>query len=219
MSNYTDRFEWSDDIEDILNKIRINCVTLTRYHKEKYYEYKGYLKYFRIPTIILSAITSVVSVGFKPYMDQNTISITTCFIGLSVGIINSIELFLTIQTIMEKSLNHSKDFYLLSIDIYKTLLLDKEHRYISGKDYLENRYTEYCKLIENAELINQKINDSLLPIESSKRSTILGRIFQRDVSNRQFNTLVKKPEKQNKFSNYNSNLKIKSSIRINEEKI
>ena len=110
MSNYTDRFEWSDDIEDILNKIRINCVTLTRYHKEKYYEYKGYLKYFRIPTIILSAITSVVSVGFKPYMDQNTISITTCFIGLSVGIINSIELFLTIQTIMEKSLNHSKDF-------------------------------------------------------------------------------------------------------------
>ena len=39
MSNYTDKFEWSDDIEDILNKIRINCVTLTRYHKEKYYEY------------------------------------------------------------------------------------------------------------------------------------------------------------------------------------
>ena len=159
------KFQWSKDIENVLDKIRINCVTLTKYNKEQYYKYKGYLKYFRIPTIILSAVGSVVSVGFKPYLTQDTISITTCFIGLTVGIVNSVELFLTIQSNMEKSLSHSKDFYLLSIDIYKILSLETEHRYISGKDYLETKYNEYCKLIESAELIDQKINDSLLPLE------------------------------------------------------
>ena len=46
----------------------------------------------------------------------------------------------------------------------------------------------------------------MLPIESSKRPTILIRIFQRDVSNLTLTNPVKKQ-------------KIKSSIRINEEKI
>lgn len=36
---------------------------------------KGYLKYFRIPTKILSGMNSVFSVGLQPYVSQGIISI------------------------------------------------------------------------------------------------------------------------------------------------
>jgi hypothetical protein len=164
--NFSD--SWTNDIEFILDKIRINCVILSKYHKKQYYKYKGYLKYFRIPTIVLSAVSSIVSVGLKPYFTQNTISISVCLMGLIVGIINSLELFLTIQTIMEKSLTTSKEFYLLSIEIYKILLLEKEHRFDKGRNTLIECYNNYCKLIESAELMGNSINDKLLPINPFK---------------------------------------------------
>lgn len=167
--------DWSDDIEIILNKIRINCITLSNYNNKQYYKYKGYLKYFRIPTIILSAVGSVVSVGFKPYMSQNDISITTCFIGLTIGIVNSIELFLTIQTIMEKSLTHCKDYYILSISIYKMLILERNHRVISGRDFLETSYTEYCKLIETSDPVDKNLTDNLLPIDEEPKNFFIKR--------------------------------------------
>ena len=101
--------EWSDDIENVLGKIRENCIMMSNYHKTRYYYFKGLLKYFRIPTIILSAANSVFSVGLQPYMQQETISLITCMIALFVGIINSVELFLAIQSTMEQELTTSKD--------------------------------------------------------------------------------------------------------------
>jgi hypothetical protein len=64
---------WSLDIETILDKIRVNATSMSEYHKKKYYYFKSLLKYFRIPTIILSAFSSVVSVGLQPYLFQGTI--------------------------------------------------------------------------------------------------------------------------------------------------
>lgn len=159
---------WTNDIELILDRIRLNCVELSKYYKQEYHKYKGYLKYFRIPTIVLSAVSSIVSVGLKPYLTQNTISISVCLMGLVVGIINSLELFLTIQTIMEKSLTTSKDFYLLSIEVFKILALERSHRFDKGRDTLIEIYNNYRKLIESAELMNKKINDKLLPVNPFK---------------------------------------------------
>lgn len=159
---------WTLDVENVLCKIRQNAGILSKYHKKKYYSYKGYLKYFRIPTIVFSAISSVVSVGLQPYVHQDNVSLITCFIGLMVGIINSLELFLSIQTTMENELINSKEFYLLSVDIYKTLLLDSPHRGIGGQSYLDEKYNLYCKLIENSELVEKNITDKLVYIELNK---------------------------------------------------
>ena len=57
--------DWSDDIDKILNDIRINANNLSNYHKNKYYYNKGLLKYFKIPIIILTSITSINSVGYN----------------------------------------------------------------------------------------------------------------------------------------------------------
>lgn len=154
--------EWTTDLENVLDKIRINSTVLSEYHKERYYKYKGYLKYFRIPTIILSAFSSVFSVGLQNFVEQSLVSIVTCLIGLFVGILNSMELFLSISQTMESELTHSRDFYLLSVDIFKTLLLKREHRPSTGKAYLDEKYGIYCKLVENSILVDKVLEDKMV---------------------------------------------------------
>lgn len=157
--------EWTTDIEEILDKIRINSNTMCEFHKNNYYNAKGMLKFFKLPTIILSGLSSIFSVGGQPYLDQITISLITCLIGLFIGIINSIELFLAIQTTMENELKISKEFYLLSVDIFKVLMLKRENRGDKGKLYLEEKYNIYCKLVENSVLVNTSIIDKLVPLD------------------------------------------------------
>jgi hypothetical protein len=156
---------WSKDYEDILENIRHNSIIMSNYHKKRFYHYKGLLKYFRIPLIVISALNSVFSVGLQPFLEQGTISVICCLLSLFSAIISSLELFLAISSQMESELNNSKLFYLLGVDIYKTLSLSAEHRPLSGKDYLDRQYSEYCKLIENSNLIDKKIMDKLAVVK------------------------------------------------------
>ena len=158
--------DWTPDVEGILESIRTNSVILSETHKINYYKLKGYLKYFRIPLIIFSALNSVFAVGLQPYMKQNTVSVINCIISLLCGIITSIELFLAVQKQMEAELISSKDFYLLSIDIFKTLALDREHRSMKASVYLDETYNSYCKLIESSNLTTKKLKDKLAPIDT-----------------------------------------------------
>jgi hypothetical protein len=65
---------------------------------------------------------------------------------------------------MENELMSSKDYYILSIDIFKTLSLSKEHRPIPAKEYLDKKYGDYVKLYENSNLLSKKITDKLNPL-------------------------------------------------------
>ena len=157
--------DWDNDIEKILESLRINSNNLSEYHKEKYYYYKGLLKYFKIPIIILSSITSVISVGLNSFVKQNTVSVIICLLSLSSAIIGSIELYLGIQKTMEIEYDTSKQFKILSYDIYKILNLKRENRNVSSKTFLDNKFNEYIRLIEQSNLIhNKKIKDALAPI-------------------------------------------------------
>jgi len=156
--------DWSQDIECVLENIRINCVLLTAEHKKRYFGLNQTLKYFRLPLIILSGINSIISVGLQPYLQQELISVSTCLLALICSVVGSIELYLTIQKSMENELLASRDYYLLSIDIFKTLSLSREHRPIPAKEYLDEKYNEYVKLFENSNLLNSKILDKLSPI-------------------------------------------------------
>jgi hypothetical protein len=163
--------DWDIDVEHVLDNIRINSVTLSREHKERYILLKSRLQYFRLPVIVISSINSIVSIGFQSYIDQQTISIITCFLALSCSIIGSIELFLSIQKQIEQDLSASKEYYLLSIEIFKTLNLSRERRSIHAKEYLEKIYSEYCKLVENSELITKKVKDELMIIKDGVQET------------------------------------------------
>lgn len=156
--------EWSDDIEKILNDIRQNSVILSEFHNMKYFHLKSYLKYFRIPCIILSAFNSVFAVGLSSFMEQNLVSVINCIISLICGIIVSIELYMQIESSMREEVISCKNYYLLSVDIQKILLLERSNRQVKGKVFLDKCFTEYCKLYENSGLLKKQIKDSLTPL-------------------------------------------------------
>ena len=157
--------DWSDDIDKVLDNIRINCVILNKLHKQRYFELKSCLKYYRLPVIILNGVNSIFAVGLQPYINQGTISLTNSLIALTCGIIGSIELFFGIQKRLENDMISQRDYYLLSVDIYKTLMLDKNNRPIPAKDFLEKSYNVYTKLIESSSTLARVKGDKLIPID------------------------------------------------------
>lgn len=157
--------DWTEDIDLVLNNIRINCIILSKLHKQRYFELKSNLIYYRLPVIILNGANSIIAVGLQPYADQGTISLTTSLIALTCGIIGSIELYLGIQKRLENDLISQRDYYLLGIDIYKTLSLNKSNRPIPAKDFLEKSYNTYTKLIESSSTLMRVKGDKLIPID------------------------------------------------------
>jgi len=158
---------WTDGIEYALNDIRDKALKNSEFHKNNYYCVKGYLKYFRVPTIVLSGMNSVFSVGLQPYVSQGIISVLCCSISLICGIMASVELFLRIQDIMEAEIVASKEFYILSCDIFKTLSVERSHRTQDGIAYLENINSKYCNLIEQSNLTD-KISINLEFMKNAK---------------------------------------------------
>jgi hypothetical protein len=157
--------DWSDDIDKVLDNIRINCVIMSKLHKQRYFELQSSLKYYRMPVIILNGINSIFAVGLQPYIYQGTISLTNSLIALTCGIIGSIELYLGIQKRLENDMISQRDYYLLSIDIFKTLSLDKTNRPTPSKDYLEKSYNVYTKLIESSSTLAKVKGDKLIQID------------------------------------------------------
>jgi hypothetical protein len=157
-----DNNHWSDEIEDICEKLRVNCVNLSEYHRKRFYHFKSYGKWFRLPLIVLASINSTASVGLQPVLEQQIISGITCLIGMIMGIIGSLELYLGIQAAMELELKQSKDFYTLAIHLYKTLALKRENRLEDGKEYLNDKYSFYIKLCESSNLLDKRMKSDLL---------------------------------------------------------
>ena len=171
MNNLPSAF--NTDIERLLDKIRQNCVIMSDYHKKRYLYLKERLKLFKIPIIILSSLNSVFSVGSQPYLEQGHISALVSGISLIVGILGSIELFMKVSENMEVELLAQREFYILSISIYKILQLDKENRNVDMKLFLEETFSQYQKLIENSNVVEKKIKDKLTLLDGvSKVETL-----------------------------------------------
>lgn len=161
--------EHSEDIENILDRIRRNSIQLNYAHKQKYEKLKNKLVYFRLPTICLSAINSVFSVGLNSYMPQQQVSVINCLISLVCGIIVSVELYLQIEKAMSIEYDVSKSYYLLSIEIQRFLLTDRGNRTIDCQPFLDKSYNQYTKLFENSRLLKKSIHDTLTDLKDEDK--------------------------------------------------
>jgi hypothetical protein len=150
------------DIEQILENIRVNSVNLSNYHRNRFYHFKSFGKYFRIPIIVLSSITASASVGLQPVLPQSFISGLTCVLGFLIAVISSIEMYLGIQPAMDAELALSRDYYTLAIDIYKCLNLSRENRTEEPRSYLDKKYSDYKGLRESSSLLKHRMTIDLL---------------------------------------------------------
>jgi hypothetical protein len=174
--------DWTDasDIEKLLESIRINSVNLSLYHRESYWKYKSFGKYFRIPIIVLSSITSASSVGLQPVMEQGIISGITCLLAFAIAVLSSTELYLKIQDSMERELNMSKEYYTLAIDIYKCLSTGRQHRTEDARIYLDKKYSEYKALTESSSILKKDLRvDCLADIPEEFKNKPLPKIIEK----------------------------------------
>jgi hypothetical protein len=150
------------DVEQILENIRVNAVNLSDYHRKRFYHFKSFGKYFRIPIIVLSSITASASVGLQPVLEQGIISGLTCLLGFGIAVISSIEMYLGILPAMDAELALSRDYYTLAIDIFKCLNLSRENRTEEPRSYLDKKYSDYKSLKEASSLLKHRLSVDLL---------------------------------------------------------
>ena len=136
---------WSQHVDSLLDKIRLNAVYLTNRHINNHLYYKNCSKYFEIPTIVLSVFSGSFSVGSDGFLNQELISIVSCSISMLITILTSIKLYMKIQENSTQEQELAVSFKTLALDIFKILSLPEEDRGIDGLIDLNNFLWEICQ--------------------------------------------------------------------------
>jgi len=143
-------------------------------HTNTFFYYNKVSNFFDIPIIILSTLSASFAVGTGDFLDQSYISLINCGVSMTVAILSSIKLYLNISTNKTNELEISKAFYVLSLDIQKTLHLPLELRKVEQLEFLNTIYDSYILLIQKSSLIkaneeSEKMDKLLEKIKSSPR--------------------------------------------------
>lgn len=155
---------FSADQENVLESIRINCAMLTEYHRKNFLKLSSSITYYRIPVLLLSSVASVWSISGTSFLDQHSVSLINCMLGLCAGFITSVELFQKLDQKIKSSEDLSHAFYRVGADIFKTLSLRDENREVKGNQYLSEIFSDYIKLVEKSNILDTKLKDQLLPL-------------------------------------------------------
>jgi hypothetical protein len=75
-------------------------------------------------------------------------------------------MYLKIEDILEKENASARAFYLLSVNVFKTLSLKREHRVDDPKSFVDDCLSQYNKLVDNSCLASLKLKDKLAPLDA-----------------------------------------------------
>lgn len=153
---------WNSETKTILEKIRLNSIKLSNKHRATALAYEHISRYFDIPIIILSTISS--SLGSNKYVPEEDKNSINLFVSMFITIATSIKLYLNITSNLNQEISLSREYYVLSIDIYKNMNLPLDNR-PDPIQYLNDCYSQYVKLIEQSTLNNKIKKDELVKIE------------------------------------------------------
>jgi len=159
-------------IDELLDKIRKNCIVLSAKHFQNYTYYKKISNVFKIPVIVLSVFSGSFTVGSNVFLHQELISITSCIISMIITILSSIELYMRIIDNCEINKELSIKYKVLSLDIFKTLSLNDTERGVDNLQYLNKVYASYIKLVETSDILELNTKqDNLIKINYSDTSS------------------------------------------------
>jgi len=153
---------WNQETKSILEKIRLNSIKLSNKHRETALSYQHVSRYFDLPIIVLSTISS--SLGSNSMIPNSEKDTITLLISMFVTIATSVKLYLNITSNLNQEISLSREYYVLSIDIFKNLNLPLDIRPDSVQ-FLNDCYSQYVKLIEQSTLNNKIKKDELLKID------------------------------------------------------
>ena len=155
---------WNDNVMGILDKIRRNSYAMSEKHRRRFLEFSSMSKYFDLPVIVCSVFSSSFS-GLNSVPAEKSTMITTS-ISMFIAVLTSIKLYLNLSSNINEEIGLSKDFYILSIDIFKVTQLNQDDRHIDPLEFVNGCYSRYIKLIEASSLLRKNIkNDELVNID------------------------------------------------------
>ena len=189
MSNSIINTPWNSEIISILDKIRINSYTLSEKHRKRSIQFSGQTKYFDVSIIVCSVFSSSFgSLGTVPI--QKTQLITTA-ISMFIAIITSIKLYLNLASNITSEISLSKEFYILSVNIFKIMNLNPKDRHLDPLEFLNSSYNQYIKLIESSSLLRNGMKvDNLIKINMDRYIGDGGSSISSNDSNSNFNIII-----------------------------
>lgn len=149
---------WTDNIINILQRIRMNSVALNKKHVSRYIYFNSISKYFDIPIIICSVFSS--SFTSLDVINPELNTVITTSISMLITILSSIKIYLNLSNNINDEIQLSKSYYILSINIFKQLAI----RQGDPKIFLEECFSEYSKLMEQSSVLYKNIHKDLLTI-------------------------------------------------------
>ena len=176
---------YTNDVDTLLEKIRVNCVLFSKAHKQRYLALEQSLKYYKLPVIVISGVSSLVAVS-QEYMPQYYITIINSVFGLCVSVICSVELYLGISVQLSKAAMLTKEFYELSIENFKVLSMDINNRTENPMTFLESVFGRYSSLYANKDIVKFHIQDQLIPLNDN----LAARLRQNSETSNILNQLV-----------------------------
>jgi hypothetical protein len=166
-----DNLGWTDEIINILQRIRMNSIALNKKHIVRYIYYNSCSRWFDIPIIVFSVFSA--SFTSLDVINSYYNTIITTSISMAITILSSIKLYLNLSNTINDEIALSKAYYILSINIYKQLTLKQG----DPKIFLEESFSEYSKLMEQSSILYKNINKDLLTINEYFKNETKKSIF------------------------------------------
>ena len=153
---------WNPSLIGILEKIRLNSVSMSEKHRARSVELNSMSKYFDLPVIVCSVFSSSFqSLGTVPAQQSQLIQVS---ISMFIAVLTSIKLWLGLTRQITEAISLATDFYILSIEIFKILNLQEEDRACEPKQFMNSCYAQYKALVESSTLLKLR-KDELIRID------------------------------------------------------
>lgn len=150
---------WLYEEELYLRELSRLCQELSNKYKLYYELYKKRQARFRIPSIIISSVTGLLSFGSTNYPEDSRkyVSITVGIASLCIALLNSIETYMKIGENMTGSAQASIELQKLKEFIDMEISLPLDDRPTQGIIFLRDCYTRYERILDIAPNILKSI--------------------------------------------------------------
>lgn len=150
--------QWLPEEEEYLRILHRRCHRLGLVYKKIHIKYKQTQNKFRLPAILLSSISGVVSFGQTVFPEeaQRWVSISVGGVNIFIAIINTVESYMKIGEMVTKSITSYAVLHKLADDIFCEISIPTKDRETSGIAFLRDCYTRYQQIMDSAPLIEDE---------------------------------------------------------------
>lgn len=154
--------QWTDTIENSLDIIRQNVLKLGEDSLNNYNALQKRILFLRLPLAFLSAANTYAAIDLGNHISEYDVTLICSVISASIAGYLTYDWFVGSQTKLETDFSFYKDCEHVGDQISQYLAVPMNKRKRDGKDFLDEMYKRYIKLVNGHEFII-KNKETLVP--------------------------------------------------------